>query len=180
MSAPAAKAFSLPVSRIAPMPASASNASSALPSSAISPGLSAFSCFGRLRVMTPTRPFCSVVRNSKLMAGDHLCIETVERGKEGGVHLPRGNLLAGVALRARGARVAEQRDLVAEVGGVPHGGVHAHVRHHPGDHEVLDTGILQRLLELGAAKTVREVFFDDRLDVARRNARMNLRPLRAR
>src|SRR5688572_14781446 len=107
------------------MPASASKASSALPSSAISPGLRAFSCFGRLRVMTPTRPFCSALMNSKLMTGDHLCVETVERGEERGVHLPRGNLLAAVALRARGARVAEQRDLVAQVGGVAHRGIDA-------------------------------------------------------
>ena len=46
------------------MPSSASNANSAAPSSCISFGLSAFSCFGRLSVMTPTRPFCSALMNS--------------------------------------------------------------------------------------------------------------------
>src|SRR6266568_6375415 len=48
MSAPAAKALSLPATTIAPMPSSASNSASACPS--------AFSAFGRLRVIMPTRP----------------------------------------------------------------------------------------------------------------------------
>src|SRR6266568_3240679 len=48
MSAPAAKALSLPATTIAPMPSSASNSASACPS--------AFSAFGRLRVIVPTRP----------------------------------------------------------------------------------------------------------------------------
>src|SRR6266849_407329 len=56
MSAPAAKALSLPATTIAPMPSSASNSASACPSSFISASLSAFSAFGRLRVIVPTRP----------------------------------------------------------------------------------------------------------------------------
>src|SRR3989442_8354954 len=66
MSAPAAKALSLPVMTMAPMPSSASKALSARPSSSMSCGLSAFSCFGRLRVMTPTRPFFSVLISSAM------------------------------------------------------------------------------------------------------------------
>src|SRR5512134_3102866 len=180
MSAPAAKAFSLPVSRIAPMPASASNASSASPSSAIRPGLSAFSCFGRLRVMTPTRPFCSAVMNSKLMSVDNLCVEAVERGEERGVHLPRGNLFPAVALRARRAGVGEQGDLVAEVGGVAHAGVHAHVRHHPGDHQVFDLLLLEYRPQVGIPEAVREVLLDHRFTTERLYRLVDLRALRAR
>ena len=55
MSAPAAKAFSLPVRTMQPMPGSASNASSAAPSSSISVSLRALSCFGRFRVIRPVR-----------------------------------------------------------------------------------------------------------------------------
>jgi len=67
MSAPAAKAFPLPVMTIAPVPASPSSAASARPSSAMSSGLSAFNCFGRFSVMTPTRPRCSTLISSWLM-----------------------------------------------------------------------------------------------------------------
>src|SRR6266540_2835583 len=56
MSAPAAKALSPPAMTIAPIPSSASNFASASPSSFISASLSAFSAFGRLRVIMPTRP----------------------------------------------------------------------------------------------------------------------------
>jgi len=64
MSAPAAKALSLPVMTMAPTPSSASQARSASPSSAMSCGLSAFICFGRLSVIRPTRPLCCIEMNS--------------------------------------------------------------------------------------------------------------------
>src|SRR6266480_586034 len=70
MSAPAANALSLPVITIAPTPASASNSSSALPSSCMSCGLSAFSCLGRSSVIRPTRPFCSTLMNSGMSGMD--------------------------------------------------------------------------------------------------------------
>src|SRR5690349_5044633 len=103
MSAPAANAFSLPARRIAPTSGSASNACNAAPSSCISFAFSALSCFGRLSVMQPTRPLRSVTMNSKLMGGDHLGVETVERGEERGVHLARRYRLAAERLRAGGA-----------------------------------------------------------------------------
>ena len=62
MSAPAANAFSLPVITIAPMhrrrrmPERLAELLHEL-------GLSALSCFGRLSVMRPTRPFCSTEMN---------------------------------------------------------------------------------------------------------------------
>src|SRR5258707_2962966 len=67
MSAPAANALSVPVSTIAPMPSSASNSWSALPSSCISCGLSAFICLGRLSVIRPTRSRRSTLMNSWVM-----------------------------------------------------------------------------------------------------------------
>src|SRR5437762_846162 len=66
MSAPAAKAFSFPVMTMAPTPSSASKACSAAPSSSMTCGLSALSCFGRSSVMTPTRPFFCVLMNSAM------------------------------------------------------------------------------------------------------------------
>ena len=56
MSAPAAKARSLPVTMMQPMAASASKALSASPSSVISASLSAFSALGRFSVTMPTLP----------------------------------------------------------------------------------------------------------------------------
>ena len=56
MSAPAAKAFSLPVTIMQPIAASASNAFSAAPSSSIKVSFSALSCLGRFSVITPTLP----------------------------------------------------------------------------------------------------------------------------
>jgi len=53
MSAPAANAFSLPVITMQPMPASASKAFSAAPSSSISASFNALSCFGRFSVIRP-------------------------------------------------------------------------------------------------------------------------------
>jgi hypothetical protein len=55
MSAPAAKAFWLPVMKIAPMPRSLSNAASASASSTARSSLSAFSTCGRLMRIRPTR-----------------------------------------------------------------------------------------------------------------------------
>src|SRR5438105_1703483 len=68
MSAPAAKAFSLPVIRIAPMSASASKAASALPSSAASASFNAFMRCGRLRRMIPTRSRVSTMTFSGAMS----------------------------------------------------------------------------------------------------------------
>ena len=67
MSAPAANALSEPVSRMQPMPASASNSAMARASSALSAELSALSACGRLRRMMPTRPRVSTRIFSKLM-----------------------------------------------------------------------------------------------------------------
>ena len=65
MSAPAAKAFSLPVMTMQPMASSASKPFSAWPSSTISAGLRALSCLGRFSVMMPTfSPSVRVVMNS--------------------------------------------------------------------------------------------------------------------
>src|SRR5260221_575941 len=56
MSAPAAKALSLPVMTIAPIASAASNGASASPSSFIRESLSAFSTLARFSVTRPTRP----------------------------------------------------------------------------------------------------------------------------
>ena len=61
MSAPAAKAFSDPVTTIAPTLSSASNACTAATSSASTCELSALSAFGRLSVIRPTLPRVSVM-----------------------------------------------------------------------------------------------------------------------
>jgi hypothetical protein len=55
MSAPAAKAFSLPVMTMQPMPSSASKASSAAPSLVHQASFSALSCLGRLSVIRAVR-----------------------------------------------------------------------------------------------------------------------------
>src|SRR3954454_17698153 len=60
MSAPAANAFSLPVITIAPIAASASNASSCCPSSIMSWSQSAFSACGRFSRISPTAPWVSI------------------------------------------------------------------------------------------------------------------------
>src|SRR5215217_1827970 len=59
MSAPAAKAFSPPASRMHPIPSSASRSSTAAAISLNTPNDSALSIFGRLSVMTPTAPLAS-------------------------------------------------------------------------------------------------------------------------
>ncbi|CFN74862.1 Uncharacterised protein [Bordetella pertussis] len=67
ISAPAAKAFSLPVITIAPMPSSASSASNAAPSSSINWSFSAFNALGRFSVSHPTRPRVSTSTNDSLI-----------------------------------------------------------------------------------------------------------------
>src|SRR5689334_4843560 len=116
MSAPAANAFSLPVTTMAPMPSSASKSYIALASACISSGLRAFSCFGRLSVTSPTRPRRSTRITSELIRAHHPRVEAVQRREEGAVHLLRRDGLAAEALRLRRASVPDQRDLVAEVG----------------------------------------------------------------
>jgi hypothetical protein len=61
MSAPAAKALSLPVITMAPTPSSASNESRACSSSAMRAAFRALSAFARLKVIRPTRPFFSAM-----------------------------------------------------------------------------------------------------------------------
>jgi hypothetical protein len=56
MSAPAAKAFSLPVTMMQPMVSSASKAFNAVPSSSIKGPFKAFRALGRFSVMMPTLP----------------------------------------------------------------------------------------------------------------------------
>src|SRR5229473_5232513 len=72
MSAPAAKALSLPVRMMAAIAESPSNSSSAAPSSAISAAFNAFNACGRLRVTIPTGPRRSrrMLANSVLLMGD--------------------------------------------------------------------------------------------------------------
>eukprot|EP00964_Phaeocystis_antarctica_P103272 scaffold68557_cov65-Phaeocystis_antarctica.AAC.3 len=83
MSAPAAKALlPLPVTTMAPISGSASNSLAAATSSFVRVGVSAFSCFSRLSVMSPTPPGRLSVRISlyaappllhqRALAGDHL------------------------------------------------------------------------------------------------------------
>src|SRR5574343_30479 len=60
MSAPAAKAFSLPVRTMQPMPSSASKASMAAPMPSTTSLFKAFMASGRLMRMRPTRPWISV------------------------------------------------------------------------------------------------------------------------
>src|SRR5271168_1382808 len=67
MSAPAAKAFSLPVKTMQPIPSSASRSSTALAISRNTPKDSALSIFGRLSVMTPTLPLASTMMCSNVL-----------------------------------------------------------------------------------------------------------------
>src|SRR5947207_448587 len=66
MSAPAANAFSLPVSTMQPTPASSSNACSAVASSLARTSFNAFNRCGRLRRMMPTRSRVSTMMVSKV------------------------------------------------------------------------------------------------------------------
>src|SRR5688572_6067523 len=102
MSAPAANAFALPVTTIAPTPASASNASNARPSSSISASFSALSCLGRLSVTRPTRPRCSTRMFSYVVIGD-----------SGGATFSVSDFRNGAQLVGRRRPVAEE----LEVGG---------------------------------------------------------------
>src|SRR4029077_13254651 len=66
MSAPAAKAFSLPVIRMHPMPSSASRTSTAAAISRNTPNDSALSIFGRFSVIMPTAPLLSTMMFSNV------------------------------------------------------------------------------------------------------------------
>ena len=67
MSAPAAKAFSLPVSRMQPISSSASRSSTAAAISRNTPNDSALSIFGRFSVMMPTAPLLSTMMCSNVL-----------------------------------------------------------------------------------------------------------------
>src|SRR6202790_3213862 len=67
MSAPAAKAFSPPASRMHPIPSSASRSSTAAAISRNTPKDSALSIFGRLSVMMPTAPLLSTMMCSNVL-----------------------------------------------------------------------------------------------------------------
>src|SRR2546426_6421837 len=114
MSAPAAKAFSFPVMTMAPTPSSASKACSAAPSSCMSCGLSAFSCFGRLSVTTPTRPFCSTVMSSAMLP-----LQLGKRHGTGNVEAPPARLDARERLDFLHGRGAAQSELLVERHVVP-------------------------------------------------------------
>ncbi len=66
MSAPAANAFSLPVSRMQPILSSASRSSTAAAISRNTPNDSALSIFGRFSVMMPTAPLLSTMMYSNV------------------------------------------------------------------------------------------------------------------
>src|SRR5258706_5140406 len=67
MSAPAAKAFSPPASRMHPIPSSASRSSTAAAISRNTPKDSALSIFGRLSVIMPTAPLLSTMMCSNVL-----------------------------------------------------------------------------------------------------------------
>ena len=67
MSAPAAKAFSLPVTTMHPIASSASRSSTAAAISPNTPNDSALSIFGRLSLMMPTAPWRSTMMCSKTL-----------------------------------------------------------------------------------------------------------------
>src|SRR4051812_45503558 len=69
MSAPAAKAFSLPVTTMQPIASSASRSSTAAAISLKTPNDSALSSFGRFSVMTPTAPLDSTMMCSNVLMG---------------------------------------------------------------------------------------------------------------
>src|SRR5438477_7303191 len=114
MSAPAAKAFSLPVITMAPTVSSASYACSAMPSSCMSFGLSAFSCFGRLSVMRPTRPFCSTVMSSAMLP-----LQLGKRHGTGNVEAPPARLDVRECLNLLHGRGAAHGKLLVERHVVP-------------------------------------------------------------
>ncbi len=106
MSAPAAKALlPLPVTTMAPISGSASNSLAAATSSFVSVGVSAFSCFSRLSVMSPTPPGRLSVRISlyaallhqRARAGDHLA-ESLRAIRFMMVRLGRGAVLGSLEL----------------------------------------------------------------------------------
>jgi len=90
------------------------------------------------------------------------------------VDLARGHRLAAETELPRGARVGEQRDLVARVRGVAHRGIHAHVRHHPGHYQVFDIKPLQLALKGRPPETIWKVLLDNRLAGERLDRLMDL------
>src|SRR5213595_1717145 len=69
MSAPAANAFSLPVTRMQPILSSASRSSTAAAISPNTPNDKALSIFGRFSVMMPTAPLLSTMMYSNVLIG---------------------------------------------------------------------------------------------------------------
>ncbi|MEY9669054.1 hypothetical protein ABIE80_007762 [Bradyrhizobium diazoefficiens] len=67
MSAPAAKAFSLPVTTMQPMASSPSRSSTAAAISRKTPKESALSIFGRFSLMMPTAPWLSTMMCSNVL-----------------------------------------------------------------------------------------------------------------
>src|SRR5215470_3421974 len=80
MSAPAAKAFSLPVKTIAPIASSASRSSSARPISATSAAFSALSACGRFKVTMPT----ALRRSTRMLAYCSLMHGSIGRRRHAG------------------------------------------------------------------------------------------------
>ncbi len=81
MSAPAANAFSLPVTTIAPTPSSASNASAAATTSRMVCVFKALRASGRSRVIHPTRPRCSTRIVSYSASWSVMSLPSCHRGR---------------------------------------------------------------------------------------------------
>jgi NAD(P)-dependent dehydrogenase (short-subunit alcohol dehydrogenase family) len=96
-------------------------------------------------------------------AGDH-GEQVREAGQGGGLQGGGGH---GRAARpgqlAGGGGAGHDRRPVAEVEGVPRGGVDAHVRHEPGEHQVGPAGLFELGAEVGLEERAREVLDDHRL-----------------
>src|SRR6266851_4873102 len=105
MSAPAAKAFSLPVMTTQPMVSSASNSSSTWPSSRTSGVHSALSAFGRFNLTTPTAPF----RSTRMLS--YAMVRLRRRWPRRSLHVEDDRLLMGEMLEHR-----LERGLLAEAG----------------------------------------------------------------
>src|SRR5689334_15766112 len=113
MSAPAAKARSLPVTIMQRTSLLRSQASSASASSFSSAVFSAFSASGRLSVAMPTEPFTSVLM--LLMFASGLAFGTIEGGTAGldnALHRPRAFVLARLAF------AAIDQEMMLEVAGI--------------------------------------------------------------
>src|SRR6201996_493347 len=115
MSAPAAKARSLPVTIMQRTSLPLSQASSASASSLSSAVLSAFSASGRFKVAMPTAPFTSVLM---FMAASCLAFRTI-KGRtarlDNALHCPGAFVLTLVAF------TAIDQKMVLEIAGIPGG-----------------------------------------------------------